>query len=100
MKNVLLLNLHQRYEGFAEGNLAQTIVNEAKQFFESNGFQTDETVIENGYTTKEELEKFKTCDLFFVHSPVYWIGLPWSGKKYINEVLSAGNGTITFINDG
>lgn len=100
MKHVLLLNLHQKYEGFANGNLTKTLLNEAKIFFEARGYEIRETVIEDGYTVAEELEKFKWADLFFVQSPVYWMGLPWLAKKYMDEVFSGGNGSVTFINDG
>jgi modulator of drug activity B len=100
MKKVLLLNLHQKYDGIANGNLTRSLVGEAKTFFEANGFEIKETVIEDGYDVREELEKFKWADLFFVQSPVYWMGLPWLGKKYIDEIFSGGVGTVTYANDG
>jgi len=100
MPTVLILNLHQKYEGFAEGNLNKMIADAAKRFFEQRGYAVEETVIENGYEVAEELEKFRRADLFFVQSPVYWMGLPWRGKKYIDEILSGGNGSVTFKNDG
>lgn len=100
MKKVLLLNLHQKYEGIANGNLTRTVLDEAKKFFVSNGYEVKETNIDNGYEVSEELEKFKWADIFFVQSPVYWMGLPWLGKKYIDEVFSAGVGSVTYASDG
>lgn len=100
MKRVLLLNLHQRYEGFANGNLTRDLLSEAKTFFTNNGYEVKETNIENGYDVAAELEKFQWADLFFVQSPVYWMGLPWLGKKYIDEIFSAGVNTITYVSDG
>lgn len=100
MKNILLLNLHQKYEGFANGNLTRDLVAEAKKYFLENGYEVKETVIEEGYDIPEELEKFKWADLIFVQSPVYWMGLPWLAKKYVDEIFSGGNGTVTFVNDG
>ena len=100
MKNVLLLNLHQKYEGFANGNLTNSLLNEANKFFQENGYEVKETIVDNGYVVAEELEKFKWADIFFVQSPVYWMGLPWLAKKYVDEVFSGGNGTVTFVNDG
>lgn len=100
MKNVLLLNLHQKYEGIANGNVTRALLDEAKKFFLKNGFAVDETNIDSGYDVANELEKFKKADIFFVQSPVYWMGLPWLGKKYIDEVFSAGGGTVTYMNDG
>ena len=100
MPNVLILNLHQKYEGFANGELTRRILEEARRFFEEKEFRVSETVIESGYDVETELEKFSWADIFFVQSPVYWMGLPWLGKKYLDEVLSGGNGTVTFENDG
>lgn len=100
MKHVLLLNLHQKYEGIANGNLTRDLLNEAKTFFLSNGYEGKETTIDAGYDIAEELEKFEWADLFFVQSPVYWMGLPWLGKKYIDEIFSAGVNTITYESDG
>jgi len=100
VKKVLLLNLHQKYEGIANGNLTRSILAEAKTFFEENGYEIKETTIDEGYEVTAELEKFKWADLFFVQSPVYWMGLPWLGKKYIDEVFSGGAQTVTYVSDG
>jgi modulator of drug activity B len=100
MRNILILNLHQKYEGFANGNLTHDLISEAKKFFTEHGYQVKETSIDEGYDVAEELEKFKWADVFFVQSPVYWMGLPWLAKKYIDEIFSGGNGTVTFANDG
>lgn len=100
MKHVLLLNLHQKYEGFANGNLTKDLLDEAKNFFLENGYEVKETSIDDGYDTAQELEKFQWADLFFVQSPVYWMGLPWLGKKYIDDIFSAGVNTVTYTSDG
>ncbi|MDP3302378.1 MAG: NAD(P)H-dependent oxidoreductase [Sulfuricurvum sp.] len=100
MKRVLLLNLHQKYEGFANGNLTRDLLSEAKIFFSNNGYEIQETTIEDGYDVAQELEKFKWADLFFVQSPVYWMGLPWLGKKYIDDIFSGGVNTVTYVSDG
>lgn len=100
MKNILLLNLHQKYEGFANGNLTRDLMNTAKVFFTENGYEVRETSIEEGYDVADELEKFAWADCFFVQSPVYWMGLPWLAKKYVDEVFSGGNDTVTYKHDG
>lgn len=100
MKHVLLLNLHQKYEGLANGNLTRDILAEAKRYFLEHGYEVRETTIEEGYELGDELEKFAWADVLFVQSPVYWMGLPWLAKKYVDEIFSGGNGTVTFVNDG
>jgi modulator of drug activity B len=100
MKHVLLLNLHQKYEGFANGNLTHDLLAEAKKFFLAHGYEVRETSIDGGYDVAEELDKFKWADVFFVQSPVYWMGLPWLAKKYVDEVFTGGNNTVTYVSDG
>lgn len=100
MKHILLLNLHQKYEGFANGKLTRDLLAEAKKFFLAHGYEVRETSIDGGYNVAEELEKFKWADVFFVQSPVYWMGLPWLAKKYVDEVFTGGNNTVTYVSDG
>lgn len=100
MKHILLLNLHQKYDGFANGNLTHDLMNEAKKFFTANGYEVRETNIDEGYDVAEELDKFKWADVLFIQSPFYWMGLPWLAKKYIDEIFSGGNNTVTYTNDG
>jgi len=49
MKNVLLINAHQFYEGFAEGKLNKTMVGVMKEEMEAKGYEVKQTYIENGY---------------------------------------------------
>ncbi len=100
MKNVLIINGHQKYEEIAEGKLTQTFINKAQSFFENNNFEVKHSIVESDYNIKEELEKFKWADYILLQYPVYWMGVPWLTKKYMDEMFSGGNKTVTFINDG
>ena len=100
MKKVLIINGHQRYEGISEGKLTQTIIEEAKIFFAKNDIEVKESVIDSEYVIKDELEKFSWADYILFQYPVYWMGVPWITKKYIDEVISAGAQTVTYVNDG
>lgn len=100
MKNVLIINGHQKYEGIAEGNLTNEVINKAKEFFSNNDYEVKQTYIEQGYKVADELEKFKWADYIFFQYPVYWMSVPWITKKYIDEIFSAGNGEVTYVNDG
>ena len=100
MKNILLLNGHQRYEGFADGKLNQTLIDTAKDLLGAKGYDVKTTIIENGYDVEEELGKYKWLDALFVQTPVYWMGVPYMFKKYIDEVYTAGIGEVLCIDDG
>ncbi len=100
MKNVLIINAHQYYEGIAEGKLTQSFIDKANEFFTSNGFKVKNTAIDKGYDLKEELEKFTWADYILFQYPVYWMTVPWISKKYIDDVFSGGAGTVTYESDG
>ncbi len=100
MKNVLLINAHQRYEGFAEGKLNQTLIDAAKDLLSGIGYEIKTTIVENGYDVAEELGKYKWTDVVFVQTPVYWMSVPYLFKKYIDEVHTAGLGEVFCKGDG
>ena len=100
MKNILIINGHQKYEGIAEGNLTHTIIQSASVYLTNNGFTIKQTNIDEGYEIAEEVEKLSWADAIFFQYPVYWMGLPWITKKYVDEVISAGKSNVTYVNDG
>jgi len=88
-KNVLIINAHQYYP-FAEGKLNATMAEKAKAFFEAQGHKVKETTMTDAWDTAEEVEKHLWADLVVLQSPVNWMGVPWSFKKYMDEVYTAG----------
>ena len=101
MKKVLIINAHQRYEGFAEGKLNQTFVDVMKTEFENKGYEVKLTSIEKGYDPQEEVEKHVWADLIITQSPVYWFGNPWIYKKYVDDVFNTGLfQQILLVDDG
>jgi modulator of drug activity B len=100
MKNVLIINGHQRYDQIAEGKLTKLFIDTANDFFVENGFNVKHSTIESNYDLNDELEKLAWADYILFQYPVYWMGVPWITKKYIDEVFSGGMGTVTFTNDG
>ncbi|WP_294964654.1 NAD(P)H-dependent oxidoreductase [Sulfurimonas sp.] len=100
MKNVLIINGHQKYDEVAEGNLTNLYINSASEFFEKNAFNVKHSIVESDYDAKEEVQKFVWADYILFQFPVYWMGVPWITKKYIDEVFSAGDHNGIYINDG
>ncbi|MDD2448623.1 MAG: NAD(P)H-dependent oxidoreductase [Sulfurimonas sp.] len=100
MKKVLIINGHQRYEKVAEGKLTKIYIDSATEFFEKNGFLVKHSVVESDYDVKQEVEKFVWADYIVFQHPIYWMGVPWITKKYIDEVFSAGANNGIYINDG
>lgn len=100
MKRVLIINGHQYYKEVAEGNLTKFFIQSADEFLKAKGFDVKHAVVESEYDIKEEVEKFAWADFFIVQYPVYWMGVPWITKKYIDEIFSGGAHTVTYESDG
>ena len=100
MKNVLIIDGHQKYDEIAEGKLTKLFIDNAKDFLEDKSFIVKNTKVESDYNIQDELEKFAWADYIIFQYPVYWMGVPWITKKYIDEIFSAGYNTTTYVNDG
>ena len=88
MKKILIINAHQKYEGFAAGKLNQTMVDIMKDELEAKDCEVKLTSIEQGYDVNEEVEKHLWADVIITQAPVYWFGAPWIYKKYIDEIFT------------
>ena len=100
MKNVLIINGHQYYKNIAEGKLTQSYIDKADSFFKENGFSVKHSIVDKEYDVNEEVQKFAWADFILFQYPVYWMGLPWKAKKYVDEIFSAGVGSVTYVSDG
>lgn len=99
MNNILLLNAHQPSD-FARGQLNQSLIDMAQQHLQEKGYNTRYTHTANEYSVTEELDNHQWADGIILQSPVNWMGVPWSFKKYMDEVYTAGMGGIVCNGDG
>lgn len=90
MKNVLIINTHQHFEGISMGRLNSTMAGIIKEQMEGRGFKVQETHVERGYAIEAEVDKHLWADIIILQSPVFWFGMPWIYKKYVDEVFTAG----------
>ena len=63
------------------------------------GFDVKQTFIDGGYDVQEEVDKFLWADVVIWQMPGWWMGAPWTVKQYIDEVFTAGHGSL-YANDG
>ncbi|WMX13123.1 NAD(P)H-dependent oxidoreductase [Aureispira sp. CCB-E] len=89
MKNVFIINGHQKYP-FSEGKLNASLTERAELFFKEMDCEVQITRMEDSYNVTEEIDKFKWADLVFFQTPLNWMGVSWFFKKYIDEVFSMG----------
>ena len=88
-KNIFLINTHEYYP-FAEGRLNQTLVDIASAHLKDSGYDIRTTTMKDDYDVEKEIEKHTWADTIILQSPVNWMGVPWSFKKYMDFVYSAG----------
>ena len=89
MKHIFIINGHQKYP-FSEGRLNASFTEMAKAHFENQGHEVQMTTMEDNYEVNAEMAKFKWADVVFFQTPLNWMGVSWSFKKYIDEVFSYG----------
>lgn len=99
MKNVLIINAHQFYEGISAGRLNKAMAGVIKEEMEKRGCEVEEINIEQGYDVDAEVQKHLWADLIILQSPIYWFGMPWIYKKYVDEVFTAGLFQQSFLVD-
>ncbi|GFD73906.1 NAD(P)H-dependent oxidoreductase [Tenacibaculum sp. ZH5_bin.1] len=89
MKNILIINGHQYYP-FAEGKLNQSFIEKLSAQLKEANLNIKITVTQNDYNVDEEVEKFLWADVVFLQTPLNWMGITWSFKKYMDDVFTAG----------
>ncbi|MEM6470174.1 MAG: NAD(P)H-dependent oxidoreductase [Planctomycetota bacterium] len=89
MKNVFVINAHEEYE-FAKGRLNQTLAGMAIDHLQQSGYETKLTTMKDEWEVDAEIEKHIWADAIVLQSPVNWMGVPWSFKKYMDFVYSYG----------
>lgn len=100
MKNIFIINAHQPVPGVAEGKLNGDLTQKAIEVLQANGYETRLSESAKEYDIAEELEKHAWADAVILQTPVYWMGVPWSFKKYMDEVYSSGLNGELCNNDG
>lgn len=100
MNNILIINAHHHYPNISEGSLNQALFEKAQELLLNKGFEVKTTISQDEYNIEEELEKHLWADVIIVQSPVNWMGVTWSFKKYMDEVYTAGMGGQLCAGDG
>lgn len=98
MKKVLLLNGGKNF-AHSEGRYNATLHQTALAFLDRAGFDVKTTEIDQGYELTEEVGKYLWADVIIYQMPGWWMGAPWTVKRYIDEVFTEGHGSL-YANDG
>lgn len=98
MKKILLLNGGKRF-AHSEGRLNQTLHDAALAHLDRAGFDVRETFIAGGYDIEEQVQHYLWADVVIYQMPGWWMGAPFTVKQYLDEVFTAGHGSL-YANDG
>ena len=88
-KNAFLINAHQPYP-FSEGRLNSSLFERAEQILGSQGYAIRTKRTAEKYDVEQEIANHQWANIIIVEMPLNWMGAPWSFKKYMDEVYSAG----------
>lgn len=89
MKKVLFLNGGRQF-AHSDGRYNATLHEAGVAFMDRAGYDVKETFIDGGYDVAEEVQKFLWADVIVWQMPGWWMGAPWTVKKYIDEVFTEG----------
>lgn len=98
MKKILLINGGKQF-AHSNGQYNATLHEAAIAFLDHAGHDVKETFIDGGYDIQEEVQKMLWADVIVYQMPGWWMGAPWTVKQYIDEVFTAGHGSL-YANDG
>ncbi|MDF9776662.1 NAD(P)H-dependent oxidoreductase [Pseudomonas baetica] len=98
MKKVLLLNGGKKF-AHSDGRYNTTLHETALSVLDRGGVDVRTTFIDEGYDIAEEVAKFLWADVIIYQMPGWWMGAPWTVKKYIDEVFTEGHGSL-YASDG
>ncbi|EEX31471.1 MULTISPECIES: NAD(P)H-dependent oxidoreductase [Vibrio] len=99
MSNVLIINAHEP-SPFSEGKLNASLVDKAATLLEQKGHSVRIVTMQEEWVVDEQLAHFEWADRVILQSPVNWMTIPWSFKKYMDEVFTAGMGGELCAFDG
>ncbi len=89
MKNVFIINAHEPWP-FSEGKLNRSMVEKATVNLKSKGYGIQKTTMQDDYDVEKEIEKHMWADAVILQTPCNWMGVPWTFKKYMDEIYTAG----------
>ncbi len=98
MTRFLIINGGKAF-GHSAGELNRTLADFAASTLKDFQFEVETTFVDGGYDVEAEIEKYLRADVVIYQMPGWWMGAPWTLKKYMDEVFTAGHGRL-YASDG
>ena len=98
MNHILIINGAKTF-AHSNGELNDTLTILAEDVLTELGHKVKITRADSVFDPKEEVKKYLWADVIIYQMPGWWMGTPWTVKKYIDEVFTEGHGHL-YANDG
>lgn len=98
MSNILIINGAKKF-AHSNGQLNDTLTEVADGLLRDLGHQVKIVRADSDYDIKEEVQNFVWADVVIWQMPGWWMGAPWTVKKYMDDVFTEGHG-ILYASDG
>ncbi|CAH1223482.1 NADPH:quinone oxidoreductase MdaB [Vibrio harveyi] len=99
MSNVLIINAHEP-SPYSEGRLNASLVDKAQTLLQAKDHEVRVVTMQDEINVEEQLAHFEWADRVIIQSPINWMSVPWSFKKYMDNVFTAGMGGALCAFDG
>lgn len=98
MSNILIINGAKQF-AHSNGELNDTLTDFSESYLKALGHTVQVTRTNSDYDIQAEIEKYLWADVVIYQMPGWWMGAPWTMKKYIDDVFTIGHGSL-YASDG
>lgn len=91
MREKVLIIVHDVEFLGSKGTLNTEISKEMQKQLETLGYSVSLTSLKDGYDINEEINKILDANILIFQYPIFWFNVPWSLKKYCDEVFTTSN---------
>ena len=98
MSNIFILNGGKQF-AHSHGELNDTLTVLAERTLHDLGHQVQISRADSDYDIAAEVQHYLWADTVIYQMPGWWMGAPWTVKKYIDDVFTEGHGSL-YANDG
>ena len=98
MLNILIINGAKKF-AHSNGELNDTLTILAQQVLVELGHTVQISRADSNYNIQQEIQKYIWADVVIYQMPGWWMGAPWTVKKYIDDIFTEGHGTL-YASDG
>ncbi|GEM_PF-4027 len=98
MSNILIINGAKKF-AHSNGQLNDTLTEVADGFLRDAGHDVKVVRTDGEYDIQAEVQNFLWADVVIWQMPGWWMGAPWTVKKYMDDVFTEGHGAL-YASDG